>query len=172
MKFSATGKERIVCLKFAKAIVCPAGELVRICERLLREDGSVLARTADFLSLLRLLETGCTDFLDLETPPEIMYAIGYITDNLSSVINIKALAETVNMSVSTFERKFSRYVGMLPNQYIIQRRLSSAAEMLARGKNVTETCHACGFSDYSHFIARFKHHFGITPLKYGKTEQQ
>ena len=49
------------------------------------------------------------------------------------------------------------------------RRLAAAKMMLEQGASVQETCAACGFSDYSHFIALFKRKFGTTPFQYAKT---
>ncbi len=175
--FSCVGNEHLLELFFKRKKGCQnrivlsasnAAEAVRICERLLKNDCSEFERTMDFFSLIRLLEGGSSDFFDAKTPKQIKNAIYRINDHISSELDIGSLAKSLGFSISSFERNFKKHIGMTPKQYIIQRRLFYAAELLSEGINVNEACLQCGFADYSHFIARFHKQFGMTPLKYQK----
>ena len=72
------------------------------------------------------------------------------------------------VSLNTLERHFKAHIGLTPQAYLRQKRLARAAELLAQGHSVSDACVQSGFADYSHFIALFRRHFGISPLQYQK----
>ena len=78
---------------------------------------------------------------------------------------------TPHTSVNTLERHFRASLGITPCEFLRIRRLTKARELLGKGLSVQETSDACGFSDYSHFIALFRRRFGITPLQYRRSRE-
>ena len=74
----------------------------------------------------------------------------------------------LDISITTLERYFKKYLSMTPKRYLEDRKLSQACMLLRQNYSVTDACYESGFDDYSHFIAIFKKNFGITPLKYKK----
>ncbi len=140
-------------------------ELVRLCDKLAYEEKGTLESAYDFIRLLMILNSG-TVGKNSVIPKEIQQILVYISQNISSALYIKDLANLAHVSISTFERQFKSYVGISPKQYITQRKLALASEMLAKGSSVSEAFEACGFADYSHFISLFKQRFGATPLQY------
>ena len=76
------------------------------------------------------------------------------------------LARTVDMSTFHFARLFAELVGMPPHRYLLEMRLRAAAAMLRDGRNVTETCFACGFNNLSHFSRSFARHYRCSPSAY------
>lgn len=78
-----------------------------------------------------------------------------------------ALAAQLRLSRSHLHRLITGSFGVAPSDLIIRFRLERAAAML-RGKagNVGEIAHAVGFRDLSHFVRRFRQHFGRTPAAY------
>ncbi len=146
-------------------------ELTQICRSLLPENcGGGLQAGYYFTRLLMLLSSG-TAGRRARIPTGIQAALTYISANVSGNICVKELAEQSHMSLSTFERHFRTYVGMTPKQYIQQRKLVLAAQLLAGGCGVGEAFEACGFADYSHFISLFGKRFGMTPLNYRRAHE-
>ena len=76
------------------------------------------------------------------------------------------LARSVGMSTFQFARIFAELIGAPPHRYVLEARLRAAARMLREGRNVTETCFACGFNNLSHFSRIFSRRFGRSPSAY------
>jgi AraC family transcriptional regulator len=70
----------------------------------------------------------------------------YIEANLSRDITLTELAELAGLSRFHFARSFRRSMGLPPHQYLLQRRIERAKELLALGKMpVSEVATAVGF---------------------------
>lgn len=78
---------------------------------------------------------------------------------------VSALARSIGMSAFHFTRVFTALVGYPPHRYLTERRLSAAHVMLNEGRNVTETCFACGYNNLSHFSRSFARRFGVSPSR-------
>lgn len=79
-------------------------------------------------------------------------------------IAIDALAEEMNLSRSSFQRKIKGLTGLTPIEFIRLIRLKKAAEYLAEGNyRVNEVCFLVGFNKPSYFSFQFKKQFGILP---------
>ena len=78
---------------------------------------------------------------------------------------VSMLARSVGMSAFHFTRVFTQLVGRPPHRYLTERRLTAARSMLEQGRNVTETCYACGYGNLSHFSRSFGRRFGISPSR-------
>lgn len=94
-------------------------------------------------------------------------AVKYIDEHLDQSISIQKVADAAYMSKSSFYRYFKNEFGMTPVEYIHQKRVKKACELLAReDNNVTEVSYRLGYSSLSHFIKLFKEETGITPKQY------
>lgn len=102
----------------------------------------------------------------------IIPAAKYIDAHISSSITLTDLAEHIGISRSYLCRVFKQGTGLTVNQYIIERRISLAAELLLTGMNVTRVSEETGFNDYTYFIKVFKQTLGMTPKKYIRSRQQ
>ena len=60
-------------------------------------------------------------------------------------------------------RRFRTLTGYSVHQYVREKRLLAAAELLRRGASAQEAGLRCGFQDYSAFQRAFKRQFGLTP---------
>ena len=94
-------------------------------------------------------------------------AVRYNLDD--SNFQSKNLEEILYVSHSTLNRKVKALLDTTPNDYIKMRRLSVAAELLAKG-NVRsyEVCYAVGFNSPSYFAKCFKSEYGMLPQEYAR----
>jgi signal transduction histidine kinase/ligand-binding sensor domain-containing protein/DNA-binding response OmpR family regulator len=89
-------------------------------------------------------------------------------DNPSFNINI--LAKELTLSRSSLYTKFEALTGMTPNDYVLQRKLKKAADLLKNNTvlNVTEISDRLGFGSPRYFSRCFKKQFTQSPAEYRK----
>jgi transcriptional regulator GlxA family with amidase domain len=88
----------------------------------------------------------------------------YIGENLAQSVQLPALAEQVNLSVSHFNRSFKVARGFTPHQYIVKLRLELAQSLMVRTDHpLCGIALACGLADQAHLTKLFRRHFGETP---------
>ena len=88
-----------------------------------------------------------------------------ILANLSNPdLSMDDMAESLNMSRSSFYRKIKGVLDMTPNEYLRIVRLKRAAQLLKEGEGqVSEICYMVGFSSSSYFSKCFQKQFGVLP---------
>ena len=90
-----------------------------------------------------------------------------IEAHVLSSISVPQLAALTHMSVSTFKREFKRVYNASPAAYLLERRLSKAAELLVLSEQrLSDIAFDCGFNNLSHFSKAFKQQFGVPPSAY------
>lgn len=77
--------------------------------------------------------------------------------------SLASLAGAVGISPFHFARVFRELTGTPPHRYLLNLRLSHAADRLRQGAGVTDTCFATGFNSLSHFTHLFRRRFGVPP---------
>ncbi len=101
------------------------------------------------------------------TPRRLTRIINYIENSLGRNLENPALAEVIGLSAHHFAECFTRSMGIPPHQYVTQRRIQKAKELLLNAKLTTaEIAELAGFSSQSHFTARFRQFVGITPARF------
>lgn len=93
----------------------------------------------------------------------IRQIMDYIDTNLTEDLSVDTIAETFYLSKYHMMRLFRSSTGTGVYQYITQRRLEMARELIATGLPATESCFRCGFGSYSSFTRAYGKHFGTTP---------
>lgn len=89
--------------------------------------------------------------------------------HLFSRITIEQLAEKTNMSASSFKREFKKLYNDSPANYIKNKRLEKAAELLlVSGERITHIAFDCGFNDLAGFTKSFHNKYDCTPTDYRK----
>ncbi|MGN0485092.1 MAG: helix-turn-helix domain-containing protein [Lachnospiraceae bacterium] len=84
-----------------------------------------------------------------------------------SVKNVKEMAALMNMSLSTFKRKFKDTFDCSPHQWLTEQKLNQAVMLLdASEYSITDIGFISGFESVSTFMAAFRKRFGISPGKY------
>lgn len=90
-----------------------------------------------------------------------------IETNLFTKTGIGDLARKMNLSVSSFKREFQRLYDDSPANYIKNKRLEKAAELLLASDNmVTDIAADCGFNSPATFIQNFYGKYNLTPKSY------
>jgi AraC-like DNA-binding protein len=100
----------------------------------------------------------------LELYRRLNTAKDYIHSNYSEKIELDDLGRISCLSPHHLLRKFKTIFGLTPHQYLTNRRLEAAADMLLNSsKPVTEICLNVGFESPSSFGNLFKNRFKMPP---------
>ncbi|WP_331373360.1 AraC family transcriptional regulator [Sinorhizobium chiapasense] len=84
--------------------------------------------------------------------------------NLDGDISLRALAMECGLSRSHFTRAFRATTGVAPHQWLLQRRIERAKDLLHDTKQtIAEVALSCGFADQSHFTRIFTRVVGTSP---------
>lgn len=90
-----------------------------------------------------------------------------IEANLFSPVSVEELAKKNNLSVSSFKREFAKLYNDTPANYIRNKRLEKAAELLlASNLRITDIAFDCGFNDLANFTKSFHDKYDLSPSNY------
>ncbi|WP_245857572.1 helix-turn-helix domain-containing protein [Mumia flava] len=82
-------------------------------------------------------------------------------------LDLDALARAARVSKYHFVRTFAAEYGRTPAQYLRERRIERAQDLLrATNLTVTEVCHEVGFTSLGSFSSTFRALVGCTPRDY------
>ncbi len=87
----------------------------------------------------------------------------FIESHLSEELTIEGLAETFFISRYHMMRLFKKETGQSVYDYLTERRLFFARELIRQGLPATESCFRAGFGSYSSFTRAYGKRFGTTP---------
>jgi len=94
--------------------------------------------------------------------------INYLHEHYQEKFSLTGLAEHMSTSRNECCRYFKKIMNMTITEYLLEYRLSKAAELLSSNYNITEIAERTGFCDTSYFIKLFKQKTGMTPKAYQK----
>ena len=96
-------------------------------------------------------------------------AVSYIDAHLSEELSVRELAGMCYVSADHLTRLFKKRFSMTVSEYVQDKRLSLAAELLKQGKlSISMISCMVGFGNYSYFTEQFKKRYGMTPREYQK----
>ena len=96
----------------------------------------------------------------------------YIDEHFMEDINLKDMAGMFHTNMYYLCHLFKEITGGTFKNYLIQRRLSYAKDLLSNtAKDVAEIAFEIGFGSANHFIRTFKKTAGVTPYQYRKKSQ-
>jgi AraC family transcriptional regulator len=139
--------------------------------------GRVYAETLAEALALRFLHLGAG--VPIETPAKVSALPGnklarvkdFVESSLDQDLTLEALAGEAGYSRAHFLRMFRESTGTTPHQYVLQRRIMRAEELLsAGGRGIAEIAFTCGFSSQAHLTLAFKKQTGMTPAEYRRTQ--
>jgi AraC family transcriptional regulator len=91
-------------------------------------------------------------------------ALAYIEDHLSEDLSLARVASITGVSASHFKTLFRESAGVPVHQYVIQRRIERAKDLLMRGKlSIAEIAFETGFSHQSHLARHMRRSVGLSP---------
>ena len=137
--------------------------------RIAMDDNSHKDVMADFALkelLIRLMQTQGRNLVEknlVKTKSRIGFVADYIKKNLHQKLSIDAIAKMAYVSKSNFFKMFKEELGISPNEFILQERISLAKELLQSKESIKEVAFQTGFTDTNYFTRVFKQHEGTTP---------
>ncbi|SIS74784.1 AraC family transcriptional regulator [Alicyclobacillus vulcanalis] len=118
-----------------------------------------------------LLETNAQHEIDDRRADALKAVLTYIDEHLGEKLRLADLARIANMSEGHFCRFFKEMTHRKPMQYVNERRVARAAELLKDpNRSVTAIGMDLGFHDVSYFIRVFRSYKHCTPLAYRKAQ--
>jgi len=126
-------------------------------------------RAYEFLSLsYRHFETRVDSML-LKIPPDIINTLQYIKENFTTDLSIDDISEQTEISKSHLSRKFKKFIGYSPLNYLNKYRIEQASYLLNHtSKTVKEISVEVGFADPNYFCKAFRKITGTSPNSFRK----
>jgi len=98
---------------------------------------------------------------------KLAIARDWIENNFSQPLSLRQLAQMASMNDEHFLRQFKKLYNKTPHQYLIDRRIQAAQDLLiSRDLSVQEICSAIGWESLTTFTSLFKQRTGVTPGEY------
>lgn len=132
-----------------------------LLSRLLCLEFLILLNRACLSSSGPYVTTGSLDY-------RISGLMAHINSHLSEDLSIPALSSVCSLSPYHMMRVFKEETGFTIGNYITEKRLARARELLALGENATTSCYQCGFQNYSTFLRAYKRRYGQLPKEFQK----
>jgi AraC family transcriptional regulator len=96
--------------------------------------------------------------------PKLKRVLAFIEDQLAEDLSLEQIAVVAGVSASHVKTQFRKSVGAPLHQYVIQRRVDRAKELLAKGDlSMAEIAQATGFSHQSHLARHMRRVLGASP---------
>jgi len=122
----------------------------------------------ELLHLITTTDTGCF--------PEALATINnkqrrslteFMSANYSKPLSIEDYAYLTGRSISSFRRDFVDHFGISPKQWLIDKRLEKAKELLLRNSTtVSQVALEVGYENFSHFVKAFHKKYGTSPKQF------
>lgn len=94
--------------------------------------------------------------------------VSYINDNIQNELSVEDIAKHFFISKYTIMRTFRENTNLTVYQYILEKRVNLAKQIMQVGGTPTEVFHRCGFKDYSNFYRTFLKYENMTPKEFMK----
>lgn len=97
---------------------------------------------------------------------KVRKAVEWISNNASASLDVKQIAGSVGMSVTSFHRHFKAVTDLSPLAFQKHIRLLEARRMLTSEEtNVTSVAFAVGYASSSQFSREYTRMFGLSPMR-------
>jgi LacI family transcriptional regulator len=107
-----------------------------------------------------------SDFLAIPDQ-ELVAALTYIRENACEGINVDDVIECCQISRSTLERRFIKYLGLGPKEHIQRTRFERVKTLLLETDyDLFQIARLTGFRTTAHLVSAFKSRSGTTPGQY------
>lgn len=124
----------------------------------------------EFFTFLHLVYPDIKSELAAIIRPQVKGIKTFMEKNFDKPLTIEDYAFLTGRSPSTFRRAFKLKFGTTPRQWIIQKRMDKALDLLKnRTIDVSQVALEVGYENVSHFISAFKKTHGYTPGQLSNT---
>ena len=96
-------------------------------------------------------------------PLAVRRAKDYLAVHVDEQVEFESLARAAGLSPFHLIRVFRKATGMTPHNWLVDRRVHLACNLLRDGLSATHVAARCGFADQSHLTRVFKSRLGVTP---------
>jgi len=90
----------------------------------------------------------------------------FIDENYYESIGLEEISQQAFLSRFHFHRLFTRIYRSTPHQYLTQKRIEKAKQLLAENKAINDVCSEVGFESIGSFSTLFKKEIGFAPTFY------
>lgn len=101
-----------------------------------------------------------------ESRKNISEILKYINHHYTDNLTLDQLCETFYISKFYLSRSFEHLTHKSIYQYIQEKRMTMARQLLLSGERPTDIYKICGFSSYSNFYRAFRKYFGTSPREF------
>lgn len=98
--------------------------------------------------------------------PKIEEILRYIVHHLEQDLSVDALAGRFYLSRYYLMHRFKAVTGYTVHQYVSQKRLLRAGELIRQGSPVMKAAEQAGFTEYSTFLRAFQATFHVSPREF------
>jgi len=98
--------------------------------------------------------------------PKMEEVLRYISAHLSEELSVDSLAKQFYLSRYYLMHRFKAVTGYTLHQYISQKRLLLAGELIRQGVPVMKAAEQAGFTEYSTFLRSFRSTFHVSPREF------
>lgn len=150
-------------------------QIIRQLEEALRSQEFGASRMADTLCQQLLIgvnreilrsRTAQEERDSYRVDPKMEEVLKYIAAHLGEELSVDLLAKQFFISRYYLMHRFKDVTGSTVHQYISQKRLLRAGELIRQGVPVMKAAEQAGFSDYSTFLRAFQKTFHMSPKEF------
>ena len=133
------------------------------------DTGRMLAAMISLYRVVRFIKGECAQaYMPNERYGLLSPAMNRIAEQFTDPqITVASLSACCGISEVYFRKIFAHRFGVSPKEYIIQRRIEYAKQLLTQGEfDVLEIARLCGYTEPCHFSREFKKRVGVSPKEY------
>lgn len=98
---------------------------------------------------------------------KVKMAVEFMNSHFAEDVSVGDIASAVSMSSSRFTRGFRKATGQSPYQFLLQKRIETAQDLLrSTSQSLADIARAVGFATQSQFTSAFRRRCQTTPGKY------
>jgi len=128
-------------------------------------DGLALAVASRLLACHSSLAPPATASVEGLSGSRLKRVLSFIEEELAGDLSLERTASVAGVGVSHFKAQFRKAVGIPVHQYVIQRRVEKARNLLSQdGLSMAAVAQAAGFAHQSHMARHMRRILGASPL--------
>ena len=105
--------------------------------------------------------------VDDETFRRLLRSRDWMAASYRDPVNLAAAARQACLSPFHYQRLFARVFGETPHEFLTQRRIERARQMLARDNHaITDICFEVGYQSLGSFSTLFRQQVGLSPSEF------